>query len=329
MAVNVEANKGYGVRGISSGRMAHFGNILTKKQIDADHRLRAEPVGAVVHTLSVLAAEGIKNRDLWYPTILGVLVVVAAVGLFVGTPILLLATNMGTRLGFLVGVACLSGLMVLISLLWLTNPSPVNTLKGRIPAWVAVESIQNGDVAKSKIAAVRDIDNSGRAASEADVTNLKAAVDSNLILTKNEQTGEILSGAEGKFAVYTGGHRLPRDEEPGHRRRRAVQRHERRASAAAGRGCTSACTSPSTRWSPPARSTRRWHPTEVPFGAKPPVPKCGDDSRQLLVLRARPRVPAGPAVRRVHRVLAAVRPDAALPCTGASATCRSGRPGHR
>ena len=28
-------NKGYGVRGISSGRMAHFGNILTKEQIDA------------------------------------------------------------------------------------------------------------------------------------------------------------------------------------------------------------------------------------------------------------------------------------------------------
>ena len=35
VAVNIEANKGYGVRGISSGRMAHFGNILSKKQIDA------------------------------------------------------------------------------------------------------------------------------------------------------------------------------------------------------------------------------------------------------------------------------------------------------
>ena len=48
-----------------------------------------------MHTLSVIAAEGIKNRDLWYPTILGVLVVVAAVALFCGTPYLLLATNMG------------------------------------------------------------------------------------------------------------------------------------------------------------------------------------------------------------------------------------------
>jgi mono/diheme cytochrome c family protein len=34
VSVNVEANKGYGVRGISSGRMAHFGNILSKQQID-------------------------------------------------------------------------------------------------------------------------------------------------------------------------------------------------------------------------------------------------------------------------------------------------------
>ena len=29
----------------------------------------------------------------------------------------------------------LSGLMILMALLWLTNPSPVNTLKGRIPQW--------------------------------------------------------------------------------------------------------------------------------------------------------------------------------------------------
>lgn len=35
VAIGVENNKGYGVRGISSGRMAHFGQILTKKQIEA------------------------------------------------------------------------------------------------------------------------------------------------------------------------------------------------------------------------------------------------------------------------------------------------------
>jgi hypothetical protein len=242
-----------------------------------------------VHTLSVIAAEGIKNRDLWYPTILGVLVVVAAVGLFVGTPILLLATNMGTRLGFLVGVACLSGLMVLISLLWLTNPSPVNTLKGRIPAWVAVESIPNGDVAKSNIAAVRDIDNSGRAASEADVTNLKAAVDSNLILTKNEQTGEILSGAEGKFAVYTAAtDYLVQNNQVTGGGKGVFSGGINRFSVDFGGGWPWVHVSlhkPLYAVVTTCKVDLALAPTEVPFGAKPPVPKCGDDTRQVLVLR--------------------------------------------
>jgi mono/diheme cytochrome c family protein len=35
IADGVEEHKGYGVRGISTGRMAHFGNILTKDQINA------------------------------------------------------------------------------------------------------------------------------------------------------------------------------------------------------------------------------------------------------------------------------------------------------
>lgn len=236
-----------------------------------------------MHTLSVLASEGIHNRDLWYPTILGVLVVVAAVGLFIGTPYMLLATNMGARLGFLVTTACLSGLMVLMSLLWLTNPSPVNTLKGRLPAWVAVESIDNGDVAQSKIAAVREINTGGKMPSDADITNLKAAVDSNLILTKNELTGEILSGAEGKFAVYAA----------------ATDYLVTNNQITGGGGLfsqVSAEVNGSFPWLHVSLHKPQYAvittckvdaalaPEEVPYGDKPPTPKCGDDTRQVLVL---------------------------------------------
>jgi mono/diheme cytochrome c family protein len=35
VSIGAEVNKAFGVRGISSGRMPHFGNILTKQQIDA------------------------------------------------------------------------------------------------------------------------------------------------------------------------------------------------------------------------------------------------------------------------------------------------------
>ena len=155
-----------------------------------------------MNALTTLASEGIKHRDLWYPTILGVLVVISAVALFCGSIYMLLATNLGARLGFLVAAAGLSGLMVLLALLWLTNPSPVNTLKGRIPEWKAVESIESGDVARSKITAVQQINDEGRKVDEAEIANLKAAVDTNLMITKNEQTGEIESGAGGTYAVY-------------------------------------------------------------------------------------------------------------------------------
>jgi len=236
-----------------------------------------------VHALNVLAAEGIKGRDLWYPTILGVLVVVAAVALFMGTIYILLATNLGARLGFLVTVAGLSGFMVLLSLLWLTNPSPVNTLKGRIPAWKAVEKIDSGDVARSTIPAVQQINDKGHDLAQQDLANVKAAVDLNLIINKNELTGEILSGSQGKYAVYQDatGYLVTRNQVTGggeifsqfdvstgggfpwiH-----VSLHQPKYVVV-----TLCKTDPSL------------SATEVPFGQKPPTPKCADDQRQLIVL---------------------------------------------
>jgi hypothetical protein len=236
-----------------------------------------------VHTLSVIASEGLQHRDLWYPTILGILVVIAAVALFCGTPYLLLATNMGSRLGFLVSVACLSGLMVIMALLWLTNPSPVNTLKGRIPQWVAVESIESGDVARSKIPAVQEIDQAGHEVDEAEVANLKAAVDTTLIQSESANVGEAEVGATSEFAIYqdatdyivtenqeTGGGGLFSQVDVSfgdgwpwvH-----VSLHEPLY------GVVTICETD------PATSA-----DEVPFGDAPPEPKCASDARKVLVL---------------------------------------------
>ncbi len=52
-------------------------------------------------SLLTLAAEA-TPKGLWYPTILGVLVVVAGIVLFCGSIYVLLGTNLGARLGFLV-----------------------------------------------------------------------------------------------------------------------------------------------------------------------------------------------------------------------------------
>jgi hypothetical protein len=149
----------------------------------------------------VLAAEGIKNRDLWYPTILGVLVVLSAVSLFCGSVYLLLATNLGARLGFLVAAAGLSGFMVLLSSLWLTTASPLNTLKGRVPTWKAVESLKGGDLARSKIPAVRDITKADQVRDPAEQSNVKAAVDQVVVTPKGTPSSDAVATTS-KFAIY-------------------------------------------------------------------------------------------------------------------------------
>ena len=236
-----------------------------------------------MHALNIFAAEAIKGRDLWYPTILGVLVVVAAVALFMGTIYILLATNMGARLGFLVAVGGLAGLMVLLSLLWLTNPSPVNTLKGRIPAYKAVEAIQNGDVARSKIKEVQTINVRGHQVNQQDLANVKAAVDTNLIISKDELTGEILSGANGKYAIYQDATKyiVTKNQETG------GGEIFSQFKVTTGGGFP---------WLHVSLHTPKYvvvtlcetdpslSATEVPFGEKPPVPKCANDQRQIIVL---------------------------------------------
>lgn len=138
--------------------------------------------------LLILANEGIRNGNIWYPTILGVLVVVAAIGLFIGMTYLILATNTGARLGFLITAAALSGMMLLLSSLWWTTASPLNTLKGRVPHWVPVESIQGDDLARSDIPAVQEITNADKV-DLAEQTNVKAAIDS-LVVVPTSTNGD-------------------------------------------------------------------------------------------------------------------------------------------
>ncbi len=89
----------------------------------------------MTHVLAVLA-EG--HKTLWDPTILGVLVVLSGVVLFCGSTYLLLATNVGARLGFQIAAAALAGIMVLLSGLWLTTQTPLTSPKGRTALWKTI-----------------------------------------------------------------------------------------------------------------------------------------------------------------------------------------------
>lgn len=151
-----------------------------------------------MHLAPVLATE-LTERSLWYPTILGVLVVVFGVTLFCGSVYLLLATNMGARLGFLVAVAGLSGFMVVLTFLWITTASPLNTLRGRLPGWDVQEVV--GDPAESRFDAVRDIEAAGEELGPTEAANIRAFVDEALVTQVAIGEEELPEGAN-EFARF-------------------------------------------------------------------------------------------------------------------------------
>jgi hypothetical protein len=80
----------------------------------------------------------------WDPQIRGALILVTAITILCGSVYLLLATNLGARLGFLVAVAGLTGWMTLLGLMWTITPSTTGP-KGRDPHW-KVKGVVTGNI---------------------------------------------------------------------------------------------------------------------------------------------------------------------------------------
>jgi hypothetical protein len=134
--------------------------------------------------LHMLAAEGPKNTNIWNPTIIGILTVLSAIGLFCGSVYLLLATNLGARLGFLVAAAGLTAFMFLLATLWWTSGSSgIDPPHGRSPQWKVVEVLK--DPKESKIPEVRDIAQKGKIIPPDKLTNLKPAIDAAIVPDKS------------------------------------------------------------------------------------------------------------------------------------------------
>jgi hypothetical protein len=148
----------------------------------------------------VTLASELTHKGIWYPTILGVLVVVAGIVLFCGSVYVLLGTNLGARLGFLVAFSALAGFMCILTLLWCVTASPLNTLKGRIPQWKVVEVVN--DPGKSKVADIHGINNKkANVAPATEASNVKAAVDAALV-TKVSTPTITYTPNDNKFAAF-------------------------------------------------------------------------------------------------------------------------------
>lgn len=150
-------------------------------------------------TITTTFASTLTDRSLWYPTILGVLVVVAGGVLFIGSIYLLLGTNMGARAAFLATFAALMGFMVVLTSLWITTSSPLNTLRGGVPTWQIKEFVPK--LEKSRIEAVRNIRNEGAEVDPVEAANIKAAVDEGLV-TKKDNAVETFTPEDNEFALF-------------------------------------------------------------------------------------------------------------------------------
>jgi hypothetical protein len=148
----------------------------------------------------VLAQETIE-KSLWNPTILGVLVVASAIALFCGSIYLVLGTNLGARLAFLVAFTGLMGFLVLLSLLWITTASPLNTIKGRVPAWKIQEVV--ADLGSAETSQAREIKDTGEKVGATEAANVKAAVDEALVQEDEAAAGEEGAAQPGRFAQFS------------------------------------------------------------------------------------------------------------------------------
>jgi len=90
-----------------------------------------------MHTLQIIA--GIS----FDPGIRGILVVLVGVSVLMGSVYLLLGTNLGSRLGFLVALTGLFGWLMILTFMWWLTPPAIGP-RGNLPSWKPVEIYVNG-----------------------------------------------------------------------------------------------------------------------------------------------------------------------------------------
>ena len=122
----------------------------------------------------ILATEAAEHLDL-VGRLRGYAIVVFAVGLFCGSIYMVLATDLGSRMGFMVAFASLCGFLTMLGLIWFTNLTPLNALHGPGPHWLVKEVVDNPAQAKTERA--RNIEEKGQPVESAEQGEIKATVD--------------------------------------------------------------------------------------------------------------------------------------------------------
>ena len=91
------------------------------------------------------------------------------------------------------------GFLLILSTLWITTASPLNTLKGRIPQWKVQQVVT--DLDKAKVADVRDMAKKQNKVDTTEPANVKAAVDVALVTKVATPTLEV-EPEDNRFAGF-------------------------------------------------------------------------------------------------------------------------------
>lgn len=114
----------------------------------------------------------------WQPEIRGVIVVLIMFGVLIGGTYLIIGTNIGARLGFMVSLAGLAGWMFLMGIVWWTYGIG---LKGREPSWKPanpITIIRDGALLNQANIVESPIDIAGKSPADAAAT-VASALESN------------------------------------------------------------------------------------------------------------------------------------------------------
>lgn len=90
-----------------------------------------------MHSLQIIAGIAFD------PGIRGILVVLTGVVVLMGSVYLILGTNLGSRLGFLVSLTGLFGWLTILTFMWWLTPPAIGP-RGNLPSWKPVEIYVNG-----------------------------------------------------------------------------------------------------------------------------------------------------------------------------------------
>ena len=123
----------------------------------------------------IYLANEVLEKAIMYLLTVGWLVVISGIGMFFGSTYLLLSTNVGARLGFLIVGSVITGFVCVLSMLWMTTATPLNVFKGRVEEWKPVSISQNTKSANT--VEIQNIEVDGVKLNGTDFANVKAAAD--------------------------------------------------------------------------------------------------------------------------------------------------------